>query len=266
VKIFISADIEGTAGITEPGEGNRERPEYAEFRAYMTDEVVAACEGAKAAGATDILVKDAHASARNLILSKLPDYVSIVRGWSGHPDLMMFGLDDSFDAALYTGYHDRAGADSNPLAHTLTGRIQRIVLNGAEASEFTLNALCAARYGVRSAFLSGDRGMCAAAAALVPGIVTVATSEGFGPASRSMSPARSVVAIREGVEAALSNGIRGGIPAGAAEWDLRIEFATPTDAYRGSWYPGAEHVADRMVQFRATDFFEIQRAIRFIVM
>ena len=172
----------------------------------MTDEVVAACEGAKAAGATDILVKDAHASARNLILSKLPDYVSIVRGWSGHPDLMMFGLDDSFDAALYTGYHDRAGADSNPLAHTLTGRIQRIVLNGAEASEFTLNALCAARYGVPSAFLSGDRGTCAAAAALVPGIVTVATSEGFGPASRSMSPARSVVAIREGVEAALTTG------------------------------------------------------------
>ncbi|MEH6775073.1 MAG: M55 family metallopeptidase [Cereibacter changlensis] len=266
MKIFISADIEGTAGITEGGEGNRDRPEYAEFREYMTDELVAACQGARAAGATEILVKDAHASARNLILSKLPDYVSIVRGWSGHPDLMMFGLDDSFDAALYTGYHDRAGADSNPLAHTLTGRIQRILLNGEEASEFTLNALCAARYGVPSSFLSGDRGMCEAAAALVPGIVIVATSEGYGSASRSMSPARSVSAIRDGVEAALSNGISGGMPAKAGDWELRIEFSNPVDAYRGCWYPGVEHVADRTLQFRAIDFFEIQRAIRFIVM
>lgn len=264
MKVFISADIEGTAGITEPGEGNRDRPEYAEFREYMTDELVAACQGARAAGATEILVKDAHASARNLILSKLPEYVSIVRGWSGHPDLMMFGLDHGFDAALYTGYHDRAGADSNPLAHTLTGRIQRILLNGAAASEFTLNALCAARYGVPSAFLSGDRGMCEAAAAFVPGIVTVATSEGFGPASRSISPARSVVAIRDGVEAALAAGIKGGLPANADAWELEIEFTNPVDAYRGSWFPGVEYVADRTLQFRATDFFEIQRAVRFI--
>ncbi|MDB5661161.1 MAG: peptide transporter [Cypionkella sp.] len=266
MKVFISADIEGTAGITEHAEGNREHPEWAEFREYMTDELVAACQGARAAGATEILVKDAHASARNLILSKLPDYVSIVRGWSGHPDLMMFGLDDGFDAAIYTGYHDRAGADSNPLAHTLTGRIQRILLNGVPASEFTLNSHCAARYGVPSVFLSGDRGMCDAAKAAIPGIVTVATSEGFGPASRSMSPARSTVAIREGVQAALSTAPKGGLPARSDLWELEIEFTNPVDAYRGSWYPGMDYPAPRILRFRSNDFFEVQRAIRFTVL
>jgi D-amino peptidase len=264
MKVFISADMEGTAGITAWAEAERDKPDYAEFRAYMTDEVVAACEGAKAAGATEILVKDAHDSARNLILSKLPADVRIVRSWSGHPDLMMFGLDDSFDAALYTGYHNKAGTESNPLAHTLTGRVSRLSINGAVASEFTLNALCAGRYGVRSVFLSGDRGMCGEAEAMIPGIATVATSEGFGPATKSLSPAGAVAAIRDSVEAALSGG-RGGLPEMGREWELEVEFTNPVDAYRGKWYPGVEHVADRTLRFRATDFFEIQRAVRFIV-
>lgn len=264
MKVFISADIEGTAGITHWDEAERTKSDHAEFRALMTDEVVAACEGARAAGATEVLVKDAHDSARNLILSKLPAWVSIVRGWSGHPDLMMFGLDPSFSAALYTGYHDQAGTESNPLAHTLSGRISRLWINGAAASEFTLNALCAGRHGVPSVFLSGDRGICEAAGTMIPGIATVATSEGFGSATRSLSPAGAVLAIRESVEAALA-ARRGGVPDMRGDWELRVEFNNPVDAYRGSWYPGVEHLAERTLRFRAGDFFEIQRAVRFIL-
>jgi D-amino peptidase len=264
MKVFISADIEGTAGITDWDEATKSHPTYAEFREYMTDELVAACEGAKAAGATEILVKDAHASARNLILSKLPDYIQVVRGWSGHPDLMMFGIDESFDAALYTGYHNKAGTDTNPLAHTLSGRISRLLINGEVASEFTLNALCAARYGVPSAFLSGDAGMCGEAKALVPGIATVASSEGFGPATKSLTPAGAVKAIREGVEAALSGELLGCLPELASSFELIVEYTNPTDAYRFSWYPGVEHVAPRTLRFAADDYFDIQRAVRFI--
>ena len=264
MKIFISADIEGTAGITDWNEARKQEPEYHEFREYMTDELVAACEGAKAAGAEEILVKDAHATGRNLIIGKLPSYVSVVRSWSGHPDKMMFGIDDGFDAALYTGYHNKAGSDTNPLAHTFTGRVSRLLINGEVASEFTVNALTAARYGVRSAFLAGDRGMCDEAAALVPGIGTVATSQGFGPATRSLSPARSVEAIREGVEAALSGGA-GGLPTMTEGWELRVEFTNPHEAYKNSWYPGVRHPEPRVLEFSSDDFFEIQRAIRFIV-
>ncbi|RDL53040.1 D-aminopeptidase [Ensifer sp. M14] len=265
MKVFISADIEGTAGITAWDEAKKGHPEYEEFREYMTDELVAACEGAKAAGAKEIVVKDAHSTARNLILSKLPAYVSIVRGWSGHPDLMMFGIDKSFSAALYTGYHNKAGTDTNPLAHTLTGTVSRLLINGEVASEFTLNALCAARYGVPSAFLSGDAGMCAEAKAIASGIGTVATSEGFGPATRSLTPKAAVAAIREGVEKALSSDLKTCLPKLADRFELVVEYTTPIEAYRGSWYPGVEHVAARTLRFEASDFFEIQRAIRFIV-
>jgi D-amino peptidase len=125
MKVFISADIEGTAGIADWDEALKERPDYQEFRELMTAEVAAACEGAKAAGAEEILIKDAHQTGRNLIVSKLPDHAGIVRGWGGHPHVMMFGLDKSFDAALFTGYHAKAGVEANPLAHTMNDRISR---------------------------------------------------------------------------------------------------------------------------------------------
>ncbi|MEO5760494.1 MAG: M55 family metallopeptidase [Mesorhizobium sp.] len=265
MKVFISADIEGTAGITDWDEARKGNPDYAEFREYMTDELVAACEGAKAAGATEVVVKDAHSSARNLILSKLPDYVRIVRGWSGHPDMMMFGIDASFAAALYTGYHNKAGTDTNPLAHTFTRTVSRLLINGEVASEYTLNALCAARYGVPSAFLSGDAGMCAEARTLVPAIGTVATSEGFGPATSSLTPGAAVKAIRSGVEAALSRDLSACLPRLADEFELVVEYTTPVEAYNASWYPGVEHLAARTLRFKAADFFDIQRAVRFIV-
>ena len=264
MKVFISADIEGTAGITDWGEANRTMPEYAEFREYMTDELVAACKGARAAGATEILVKDAHASARNLILSKLPDFVQVVRGWSGHPDKMMFGIDESFDAALYTGYHSKAGVEDNPLAHTSTLRISRLTLNGETASEFTLNALCAARYGVRSVFLAGDEGICADARALVPEIVTVETLKGVGAATISLAPAAARAAMREGVERALGDGAQHAVPRIPERIEIVIEFSNPVDAYRASWYPGVLRDGPRAVAFASDDYFEILRAYRFM--
>ncbi|ASV88539.1 D-aminopeptidase family protein (plasmid) [Ochrobactrum quorumnocens] len=265
MKIFISADIEGTAGITNWDEARKGHADYDEFREYMTDELVAACEGARAAGATEVVVKDAHSTARNLILSKLPDYVRIIRGWSGHPDAMMFGIDESFSAAIYTGYHNKAGTDTNPLAHTLTGTISRMLINGEVASEYTLNAHCAARYSVPSVFLSGDAGMCEEAKKLVPGITTVATSEGHGPSTSSLSPQGAVKAIRERVEQALSRDFSKFIPKLAKTFELVVEYTTPVEAFRGSWYPGTEHPSPRTLRFRAENFFDIQRAIRFIV-
>jgi D-amino peptidase len=264
MKIFISADIEGTAGILSWDEAERTHADYKEFRELMTEEVLAACEGARAAGATEIVIKDAHDSGRNLILDRLPANVRIVRRWSGHPDAMMFGIDDSFDAALYTGYHSKAGAEGNPLAHTSTLRISRLTLNGETASELTLNALCAARYGVPSVFLSGDEGICADARALVPGITTVETLKGVGAATISLAPAAARAAIREGVEKALRDGTRQAAPRIPEKAEIVIEFSNPVDAYRASWYPGVRQHGPRAVAFASDDYFEILRAYRFM--
>jgi D-amino peptidase len=264
MKVFISADIEGTAGIADWDETLRTHSDWIEFRALMTEEVIAACDGARAAGATEVVIKDAHDSARNLIVERLPAFARVIRGWSGHPDGMMFGLDRSFSAAIYTGYHSKAGAEDNPLAHTSNLRISRLMLNGEIASEFTLNALCAALYEVPSALIAGDAGICADARTMIPGIGTVETLRGFGPASDSISPARSRELIREGVEAALNRDLRANIPPVAGPYEVVIEFNTPVDAYRGSWYPGAKTHGPRAVGFASDDFFEILRALRFM--
>lgn len=264
MKIFISADIEGTAGIANWNETLRSHPDWQEFRSLMTAEVVAACEGAMAAGATEIVIKDAHDSGRNLILDRLPAEARIIRGWSGHPDEMMFGLEAGFAAAIYTGYHAKAGSEDNPLAHTSNPRISRLLLNGEVASEFTFNALCAGRYGVPSALIAGDAGICAEARAMLPGIATVETLRGYGPASDSISPARARQLIRDGVEAALRNPAAGRLPAMQGPYEAVIEFNTPVDAYRRSWYPGARRHGPRAVSFSSDDYFEVLRALCFM--
>ena len=126
MKVFISADMEGTTGVTCWAETERDKPDYPEFQALMTAEVTAACNGALNADAIGIIVKDAHHTGRNLLVDRLPAEVRIVRDWSGHPHSMMFGVDGDCAAAIYTGYHDAAGTDSNPLAHSFTGRIMRL--------------------------------------------------------------------------------------------------------------------------------------------
>ena len=108
MKVFISADIEGITGVTHWDETEKPKADYKEFREQMTAEVSAACEGALQAGCNEIWVKDAHASARNLIAAKLPRETRLVRGWSGHPFSMVQELDASFDAMLMIGYHSQA--------------------------------------------------------------------------------------------------------------------------------------------------------------
>ena len=111
MKVFISADMEGSAGITCWPETERDKPDYPEFQELMTAEVVAACEGALQAGATEIVIKDAHHTGRNLLVDRLPPQVRIIRDWAGHPHSMMFGIDGDCAAAIYTGYHDAAGTE-----------------------------------------------------------------------------------------------------------------------------------------------------------
>lgn len=264
MKIFISADIEGCAAITSWDEVHKGHSGYQEFREQMTSEVIAACEGAHDAGATEILIKDAHESGCNLIVSRLPDYVRIVRAWSGHPHVMMFGIDPTFDAALFIGYHDAAGTDTNPLAHTMNDRIAGLWINGELASELTVNAYTATLNGVPPVFLSGDRGICAAAERLVPGMKTVAVSEGFGRATVSVAPARAVRMIREGVEEALTRDLSRCILTLPERFEILIEFNNASDAYRSSFYPGVEHPKACTLRFVSNDYFEVLRAIRFL--
>ena len=264
MKIYISADIEGTTGITDWEEATKTHATYMEFRERMTDEVVAACEGAIEAGAKEILINDAHDSGRNIIAAQLPECARLIRGWSGHPFSMVQDIDESFDALLFVGYHSKAGTDANPLAHTLLLKIAHLKINGEIASEFQIHSYTAALVGVPGVFLSGDAGICADAQRINPGIVTVPVSRGIGRSTVSIAPRLAVKEIREGVVRALKGDRAKCSLTLPKHFTLEITYTNPVDAYRGSWYPGAKLAAPQTVRFEADDYFEIIRAIRFM--
>ena len=264
-RIFISADIEGVCGIADWKETELADPQSAYFRAQMTREVAAACEAAEAAGATEILVKDAHSTGRNLDPSALPESVKIMRAWARNPLVMMAGLDASFDAALLIGYHSGAGSDGNPLAHTMNGENIRVLVNGEEASECLINTYTAASLGVPVAVVSGDRQLCERVTALNPNIATVAVNEGLGNAAISIHPKLAVARIRAAVTRALQGDLSACRVALPARFELAIDFRQHFLAYRGSFYPGAKQTGPRTVAFACADWMDALRFLFFVL-
>ncbi|HMB10175.1 M55 family metallopeptidase [Saliniramus sp.] len=264
MKVFISVDIEGCAGITHWDEARRTHADYAEFREIMTNEALAAIRGARQAGATEIVVKDAHASGRNLILDRLPPDIRIVRAWAGHPLCMVQGLDDSFGALMMIGYHAAAGSEANALAHTLSLAAAEIRLDGRRASEFLIHALAGAMLGVPTVFVSGDAGLMTEIADVAPQIGRCAVKQGYGQSTLSMTPAGACAAIEAGAAQALSQSGEKQLLAMPQSPALEITYNDSLLAERHRWYPGAEHVGDRTIRLAAQDYFEILRALNYL--
>jgi D-amino peptidase len=266
MKVYISADIEGVSGTTTFTEASRNEAVYDEFRDQMVLETAAACEGALAAGATEILVKDAHGGANNLIAAELPRPTQLIRGWSGHPFCMVQELDSTFDCVLFVGYHARAGAGGNPLSHTLSSaKLHRIFLNEQPASEFLIHHYAAATLGVPVVLLTGDETICAEVYDTDPNIYTVAVKDAQGAATINMHPLDAVETIRAVSEAAVRNASKispGIVP---EKTSLRLVYKDQKDAYRCSHYPGAFLVEPYTVEFQSKDYFEILRALVFLV-
>jgi D-amino peptidase len=266
MKVYISADIEGVTGTTHWDEANKSNPDYREFQEQMTAEVAAACEGALHAGATEIWVKDAHGPARNIIAAKLPREAKLVRGWSGHPFLMVQYLDETFHALLLVGYHSPAGTDTNPLAHTISsGRIARIKINDRYASEMLLHTYAAALVNVPLVFVSGDAGICEEATSLNPNITTTAVKQGVGSSTVSIHPHLAVDRIREGAQAAVAGDVAKCAIQLPERFAVEIEYKDHAQARHASFYPGASQKAPHAIQFETDDYFEVLRLLAFVV-
>lgn len=266
MRVFISADMEGTCAITSWAETERSTAmDYTPFQKQMTREVRAACEGAIAAGADCVFVRDAHDSARNLDPTELPEAVRIMRGWSGDPLSMMSGVDrGGYDAVLFTGYHSWAAGAGNPLSHTMNLRNEYVTVNGVRMSEFMMNAYTAGYYGVPVTFLSGDKALCRFAKEWIPGITAVPVNEGLGGAVISMHPAAAVKAIREGAEQAVRSAKNCAVRM-PDRFDMTVRCREHQRAYSKSFYPGARLEDEKNVCFSSDDWFEMLRFAHFVL-
>ncbi len=265
MKVFISADIEGVNNILTWDETDLKAPEYQYFRKQMTNEVAYAAKASHDAGCDEILIKDAHDSARNLILTDLPDYVKLHRGWQGCLCSMMAGLDKSFDAVIFIGYHSPASSNGNPLSHTMDLRNVYVKINGILASEFYINALYASYLGVPIAFLSGDENLTKIVKETNPLIATVATKTGVGGAVISKHPNVTNQEIYNQVKVVLKKDLKDNIVKLPKHFDVEIRYKKFTDAYNASFYPGVKLISDDTIQFSHDDYYEVLRAFKFIL-
>ncbi len=265
MKIYISVDMEGVCGTTSWDDVTKGKVDYSEFQRQVTQEVSAACEGALSAGATEIVVNDAHDTARNLIAADLPEKTQLIRGWSYHPYMMMQELNTSFDAALCIGYHSYAGSGGSPLTHTMAMRIASITLNNQPVSEFLISCYTAALEQVPLIFISGDQEICEHATEIIPGIETVAVKSGIGRSTINIHPQTACERIRNSVQKALSGTLpsdRFDLP---EKYAINVSYKNPADAYKAAFYPGAEQISPTTVKFETSDYFEVLRLFLFIL-
>lgn len=242
MKVYISADIEGISATVKWEECRPGEKFYQRYADQMTEEVVAACEGAIAAGADEIVIKDAHGWGANIDITKLPECAILIRGWSGHPYSMVQGIDSTFDAAMFVGYHSAAASGGNPLSHTLSSSVYfYIKLNGTYASEFTLFSYAAAYEGVPTVFLSGDKALCEEGKKLHPGLYTAAVKEGIGASVVSLAPNKAKELIKETSKNSLKQDLYKAKIALPDKFSVEICYKDHVVANSKSYYPGMKN-------------------------
>ena len=257
MKIFVSSDMEGTCGITAWCETDKGKDLYDHFRAQMSAECAAACRGAIEAGAEDVLVKDAHDSARNIDPSVLPEQARIFRGWGRTPLSMMAGIDESFGGVFFTGYHSAAEMDTNPLSHTMNTQNNFVKLNDELCPELMINSLIASYYRVPVYLLTGDKGLCDWMNAHCPGTVTVPVNEGRGAGCVSIHPRVAVERIHKAARECLEKGREECLFPMPSSFKAEISFKEHFKAEGAKWYPGCVKTGARTVRYESRDYMDI---------
>ncbi|MCL6449993.1 MAG: M55 family metallopeptidase [Acetobacteraceae bacterium] len=268
LRVYVSADMEGVAGVVSPRQAGVEGDEYRAACALMVGEVNAAVEAALQAGASLVVVNDGHGNMRNLAPAALHKEARLISG-EFKPLSMMEGVGGGFDAALLIGYHSRAGSPG-VIDHTYSGRtVLDVKLNGRPVGETGINAGVAGFFGVPVVMVSGDSVVAAEARELLGPVETAVVKEPAGRlAASSLSPARAQEEIRAAVARALS-------PGGAlgrvkplvfpAPVTVEVSFMTTAMADSACLIPGVEAVAPRQVRFTGGDYLTAFRCLRAMI-
>jgi D-amino peptidase len=260
IKVFISADMEGLAGVVTDQQLGPAGFEYGKYREIMTGEVLAAIEGARAAGATEILVADSHGNGQNLLIDQLPADVQLVRSWP-RPLSMMQGIDETFDAAVFIGYHTSTANMAGVRAHTFSSALLADVrLNGASVSEGVFNAAIAGHFGVPVVAISGDDAVVAEVKKALPAIEGAIVKWAYGfHSARTLTPKAAAAEIRARVEAGVSRRAAAKPYRLATPVTLEIRFKNYRPSEVLSYLPGVERTDSHSIRFRGRDMPEVTR-------
>ena len=266
IKVFISVDMEGIGGVVTSEQLGPTGFEYTRFREFMTAEALAAIEGAREAGATEFVVADAHGNMQNLLIERFPANVTIVRG-SPRPLMMMQGIDSTFSAAIFIGYHSATTNPRGVRAHTISSAtFAAIKLNGQPMSESTINARIAGYFGVPIVMVSGDDQAVGEVQAIVNGVESAIVKRSIGFHSAAvMTPEASQALIRERAKAAIQR-LRDLRPTPATgPFQLELTYKSYMPAEVMALLPGIERVDAHTIRYRANSIVDISRFLGFAI-
>jgi D-amino peptidase len=262
-KVFISADMEGISGISASDQLSATGAEYGRSRKMMADDVNAAIRGARRAGATEIVVNDSHGSMRNLRLEDLDPHVRLI-SHSFKRSGMMEGLDESFDAAIFIGYHAKAGHPGGVFAHTGSGVVRDVRVNGASLGEGGLNTMVAAWYGVPVALVTGDDVAVKQVVETAKTAKTVAVKRAINPRAVELRPFKEV---HQEIEEAAYAGVREAKkfpPQRAASYKVEVQFQEITIPEVAANVPTMERPAPDTIAFTSESMPKAYTLIRLL--
>ncbi len=266
LKVYISADMEGVVGVVTNEQLGPSGFEYARFREFMTGEVNAAIDGALAAGATEIVVSDSHGNGQNLLIEKLPRDITLVRAWP-RPLMMMQGIDESFDAAIFIGYHTSTSNPAGIRAHTMSSaRLAEVKLNGIPMPEAGINAAIGGHFGVPIVMISGDDKIVEEARSIIGDIEGAVVKWAIGfHSGRTLMPEAAYDLIRQKVTTALNRlddfePYRLETP---ITLDVRWKNYRPSEVF--AYLPIVERTDSHSIRFVGNDMVEMSRFLAFML-
>ena len=266
IKIYISADMEGLAGSVTGEQLGPDGFEYQRFREFMTAEVNAAIDAARAAGASEILVSDSHGNGQSLLIYRLPEDVMIVRSWP-RPLGMMDGIDESFDGAIFLGYHSSTSNSRGVRAHTMSSaNVTELRLNGIAMSEGGLNAAIAGMYGVPVILVTGDDVAVAETQVMIGNVegAVVKWARGFHSA-QTLTPQAAQEVIRTRVASAIGriDEFEPYVLEPPIEVELSLKHYRPVELL--GYLPNIERISSHTVRFVAEDMEQVSRFLTFVL-
>jgi D-amino peptidase len=267
VKVYISVDMEGICGVVAVEQTTPGNPEYAAAKKWMADDANAAIEGAFRAGATEVVVNDSHGSQRNIDPGDLHPKAILISG-APKPQSMMQGIDETYSAVLFVGYHAGAGTQDAVLDHTISGSVvQTIKVNGIEMPELGLNAAIAGAYGVPVVFVSGDVAVCRQAKAILGSeVVTAPVKDGIGRYAARLVPfAEARRGIRDRVADALRKLGQFKPYKVATPCKFELQFYISAQADMAMYMPNVQRVNARTVAFQSDDYLKGFKMLRGLI-
>ena len=256
MKVYISVDMEGVAGVNHPAPTARADSRYPDAVALMVGEANAAIEGAFDGGATEVLVNDSHGSMYNLRPAEMDRRARVLQGQKAWSMVEGAGPDRGFGVALFVGYHARAGHPRGTIAHTYSGRPTLSRLNGRLVGETGVNAAVLGQWGVPVGLVTGDDALAEEVEDWLPWAQRVVVKDSAGGSSAaSLHPEAARQLICDGAAAAVRRAIAAELTLLEVERPVvvEVEYVNGVTADFAAVVPGAARFGDRGVRFEASD-------------